>query len=252
MNTDLKILKIYKDIDNVIKDYFTKIENDIVECIEKESDYANEFFINEINRLSQNIVNNIDENILENINSVYNSTIESIEEKFSSMLCIATERFCQEEKIFICEFRKLFFEKKHINYFDKRCDYYKNLCLNTIIEFIDVNKFYILDNAINSSIELIKYIDSLDLLEIIFGNTDIRNEKEFIKNNDFKSLKYLELNKLAEKHGFKFKRQSATSHAIYSNKDGKIVIIPQHKIGKGLQIKIMKNIGIWNLESKKE
>lgn len=63
---------------------------------------------------------------------------------------------------------------------------------------------------------------------------------------DFEELKYIsdykELNKVAETKGYSFVRCSG-DHGIFKNDDGKIVVIPQGRsIGKGLSIKIQKDL----------
>lgn len=53
---------------------------------------------------------------------------------------------------------------------------------------------------------------------------------------------YKELNKVAEINGYNFVRCSG-DHGIFKNDDGKIVVIPQGRsIGKGLSIKIQKDL----------
>ena len=53
---------------------------------------------------------------------------------------------------------------------------------------------------------------------------------------------FRELNRLAENRGYKYVRSNG-DHAIFRNKDGYVVVIPQGRsIGKGLSIKIQKTI----------
>lgn len=97
--------------------------------------------------------------------------------------------------------------------------------------------------------EVVKVIDSLkSLIYAEDNNTEYENNKDILcrineKFSDYntKILGYKELNKLANKAGYTFDRQKG-DHATFV-KDGKIIVIPQGRtIGKGLSIKIQKDI----------
>lgn len=86
-----------------------------------------------------------------------------------------------------------------------------------------------------------------DIISLVNRCINEDKDKDKIKPTDkqvFTQYKYTELNKIAKDNGYHLNRVTG-GHGIFINKDGKVVIIPQGRdIGKGLQIKILKNIGI--------
>ena len=86
-----------------------------------------------------------------------------------------------------------------------------------------------------------------DIISLVNRCINEEKDKDKIKPTDkqvFTQYKYTELNKIAKDNGYHLNRVTG-GHGIFINKDGKVVIIPQGRdIGKGLQIKILKNIGI--------
>ncbi len=105
-----------------------------------------------------------------------------------------------------------------------------------IIHFINYESKLTLGENLNTMDDIISLV-----------NRCINKDKDKIKPTDkqvFTQYKYTELNKIAKDNGYHLNRVTG-GHGIFINKDGKVVIIPQGRdIGKGLQIKILKNIGI--------
>ena len=115
----------------------------------------------------------------------------------------------------------------------------------------------LISNNYSKIIHFINYESKLTLGENLNTMDDIislvnicineEKDKDKIKPTDkqvFTQYKYTELNKIAKDNGYHLNRVTG-GHGIFINKDGKVVIIPQGRdIGKGLQIKILKNIGI--------
>lgn len=110
--------------------------------------------------------------------------------------------------------------------------------------FLDIESFVDNNNAV-----MLDYIKSNEKIpELLDPFDDWANEtkKDIIesKNKIFTHYKYKELNKLATDNGFNLNRVTG-GHGIFVNDNGLVVVIPQGRdIGKGLQIKILKNIGI--------
>lgn len=70
----------------------------------------------------------------------------------------------------------------------------------------------------------------------------IEKVKSKVKKGVFIDKSPEEYNKMAVEKGFEFNRQTG-GHRIFSNVEGEIVVIPQHgALGKGLQLKILKDI----------
>lgn len=102
--------------------------------------------------------------------------------------------------------------------------------------------------------EVVKVIDNLKSLIYADDNNNVEQEdnkdilcriNEKFSDCNTKILGYKELNKLANKAGYTFDRQKG-DHATFV-KDGKIIVIPQGRpIGKGLSIKIQKDINRLN------
>ncbi len=105
-----------------------------------------------------------------------------------------------------------------------------------IIHFINYESKLTLGENLNTMDDIISLV-----------NRCINKDKDKIKPTDkqvFTQYKYTELNKIAKDNGYHLNRVTG-GHGIFISKDGKVVIIPQGRdIGKGLQIKILKNIGI--------
>lgn len=99
-----------------------------------------------------------------------------------------------------------------------------------------------------SKLTLGKNLNTMDdIISLVNRCINEDKDKDKIKPTDkqvFTQYKYTELNKIAKDNGYHLNRVTG-GHGIFINKDGKVVIIPQGRdIGKGLQIKILKNIGI--------
>lgn len=109
-----------------------------------------------------------------------------------------------------------------------------------IIHFINYESKLTLGKNLNTMDDIISLVNRCI-------NEDKDKDKDKIKPTDkqvFTQYKYTELNKIAKDNGYHLNRVTG-GHGIFINKDGKVVIIPQGRdIGKGLQIKILKNIGI--------
>ena len=119
--------------------------------------------------------------------------------------------------------------------------------------------YYIFEEELDDTFlrELISYLKiEIDAASRSQENIDIKDVYiEVLLENDlainkidysYKQPKtYLELSKLAEENGFKFCRQSKTSHAIYKNISNKIVVIPNKGssvVPIGTQLQILKRI----------
>lgn len=102
---------------------------------------------------------------------------------------------------------------------------------------------------VNKSIHNLKMLSKIvekydnEYLSInVVSMNDIINEKEKNGIKYEKIFNYKELNKLATSNLFEYKYSNG-SHQIFENKNTKkIVVIPAHEIGKGLSIKIQKQI----------
>lgn len=71
-----------------------------------------------------------------------------------------------------------------------------------------------------------------------------KSDLDATKSKIFTHYKYQELNKLATDNGFILNRITG-GHGIFINDSGLVTVIPQGRdIGKGLQIKILKSLGI--------
>lgn len=109
-----------------------------------------------------------------------------------------------------------------------------------IQSFVNNNNSVMLDYIKNDSRHK-EFLDSFDE----WAN-DTKQDIIESKNKIFTHYKYKELNKLATDYGFVLNRVTG-GHGIFINTNGQIVVIPQGRdIGKGLQIKILKSIGIRN------
>lgn len=85
----------------------------------------------------------------------------------------------------------------------------------------------------------VMYENNLENVE--FKSNEIINE-QLTTPREYKHRSWRELNALAIDNGYELDRCNG-DHAIYINKDGKVVIIPQGRdIGKGLQIAILKDM----------
>ncbi|WP_297521862.1 type II toxin-antitoxin system HicA family toxin [uncultured Clostridium sp.] len=75
---------------------------------------------------------------------------------------------------------------------------------------------------------------------------DTEEDLHKTKSKIFTHYKYQELNKIATDNGFILNRITG-GHGIFINNSGLVTVIPQGRdIGKGLQIKILKSIGVRN------
>ncbi|MGL5066909.1 MAG: type II toxin-antitoxin system HicA family toxin [Sarcina sp.] len=115
--------------------------------------------------------------------------------------------------------------------------------------FLDIQSFIDTNNTI-----IADYLDNKLHHENLMSTKDdflhwINETKEDLnttKNKIFTHYKYQDLNKIAEKNGFKLNRVTG-GHGIFINNKGLVTVIPQgHDIGKGLQLKILKSIGVRN------
>ncbi|MGL4454228.1 MAG: type II toxin-antitoxin system HicA family toxin [Sarcina sp.] len=74
--------------------------------------------------------------------------------------------------------------------------------------------------------------------------TETKSDLNTTKNKIFTHYKYQELNKIATNNGFTLNRVTG-GHGIFINNVGIVTVIPQGRdIGKGLQIKILKSLGV--------
>lgn len=118
----------------------------------------------------------------------------------------------------------------------------EELCKKLLAESIDCQYSDILSCIKNSpnKIEILTVLNSILKInkkaKLTENNLDL-----FESNHEFKFRSHKDLNILAKNNGFNYLRSNG-DHAIFSNNIGKIVIIPQRAIGKGLQIKILKQI----------
>lgn len=118
-----------------------------------------------------------------------------------------------------------------------------------IQSFINNNNRIIMDSIKNNTAPFNKgnNINNSDATKI-FDDLINSTQQDILstKNRIFTHYKYKELNNIAIDNGFILNRVSG-GHGIFINDTGKIVVIPQGRdIGKGLQIKILKRIGVRN------
>lgn len=96
--------------------------------------------------------------------------------------------------------------------------------------------------SIDNSTELVVQInkDNLDVHKSV--NEELLNDKYLDKSYRIRHIdSYKTLHDFAIDSGYTLKRYHG-SHGIYENEAGKVIPIPQHKIGKGLSIHIQKCI----------
>lgn len=93
----------------------------------------------------------------------------------------------------------------------------------------------------NKSININLKNKNMSLKKTLAISTEDKDNSENYKV--FKMRSFKELNDLAIQNGFEFTRQRG-DHAIFRNSNGYITVIPQRTIGKGLQIEILKQIGV--------
>lgn len=119
----------------------------------------------------------------------------------------------------------------------------KSACATLVLSFLDdvydniENQYYeiaCISYNMKSKVEKEEVLESLcDLIED--EPNDNKGTYKFIDD-------YKELNSLAESNGYVYIR-SKGDHGIYKNKKGEVVVIPQGRvIGKGLSIRIQKDI----------
>lgn len=109
----------------------------------------------------------------------------------------------------------------------------------------------ITDDIIKSCINLLPVAKDLDedfckVLDTILHKASLENPRKDVEQEVRGNYKYIEnpieLSSLAQDKGYTYERSNG-DHAIYKNKDGLVVIIPQGRnIGKGLSIRIQKDI----------
>lgn len=110
--------------------------------------------------------------------------------------------------------------------------------------FLDIQSFINNNNTV--MLEHIKNDKKNQEFLDSFDNWANENKKDILesKNKIFTHYKYKELNKIAINNGFVLNRVTG-GHGIFVNEKGLVVVIPQGRdIGKGLQIRILKSIGI--------
>lgn len=87
-----------------------------------------------------------------------------------------------------------------------------------------------------------------DVLDDVYNylvNEKEQNKPDLIKKKEVRNYiaSYRELNKIANKNNFEYIRSNG-DHGIFKRFDGRTVVIPQGRdIGKGLSLKIQKNLG---------
>ena len=87
------------------------------------------------------------------------------------------------------------------------------------------------------------YVNTIEPEDNDFSDDSTEELIETTKSlKDFKIRSYRELNDMAIQKGFQFTRQRG-DHAVFTNSNGYITVIPQRSIGKGLQLQILKQIG---------
>lgn len=93
--------------------------------------------------------------------------------------------------------------------------------------------------AINEEINKVEKIlkDKHDEIE------STKNIEEISKTQTKKIFNYKEMDRLIKANGYEPVRQTG-DHKIYSNVNGKSIPVPQHILGKGLSVKIQKQISL--------
>ncbi|NMM64376.1 addiction module toxin, HicA family [Clostridium sp. P21] len=109
--------------------------------------------------------------------------------------------------------------------------------LNTVVDEV-MNPYKV---AINEEINKVEKIlkNKHDEIE------SAKNIEEISKTQTKKIFDYKEMDKLIKLNGFEPIRQTG-DHKIYSNVNGKSIPVPQHVLGKGLSVKIQKQILLTN------
>lgn len=264
-----KFVDFMTPIEIIMRDLFNDLSNEIMIRYDEvyKSKNSDKFYNNislisdsEIHRLYDEIENKIlkdgkiildNSDTLDSVSNIYKLYLKNLEKivlkasKFKILPVINHLEFIQiDTKNFINNIVHSVFIESFELYKDEMDRYFLD-----IQSFIDNNNRIILESIKDESSSSNK-LNNFDITNMakIFDDLIKSTQDDILatKNRIFTHYKYKELNNIAINNGFILNRVSG-GHGIFINDSGKIVVIPQGRdIGKGLQIKILKRIGVRN------
>ncbi|MGL4990674.1 MAG: type II toxin-antitoxin system HicA family toxin [Sarcina sp.] len=262
-----KFVDFMTPIEDIIQDLFNDLSREIMRRYEEVykttnlSDLKKNLKLisnDEIHKLYEDIENEIlssgkiileKSNTFDDIYTIYNNYLTDLEKvvmkaaKFKILAIINHLEFIQlDTKNYINNIVQSI-SKEAFDLYSEEMDRY----------FLDTQSFVnnnnlIMKDYLKKQTEILDTDKLIDIDDIIktFDSWILKTDEEIkeSKNKIFTHYRYQELNKLAQDNGYMLTRVTG-GHGIFINDTGLVVVIPQGRdIGKGLQIRILKSIGL--------
>ena len=253
-----KFVDFMTPIENIIRDLFSELFSEIqIRYSEIFKSIDLETFNKNLNFISFDEFNSLSRSIEEKIIDASKIIIEK-SETFDSIASIYAI-YLKNVEILALRAAKLknLYLIHQIEFIQKDTKFYVSNLLHSInIEAFDLysedmDRYFLdLHSFINNNNEVILEHINADTKKTKFApllnewTNEIKCSINHSKHKIFTQYKYKEINKIALNNGFILNRVTG-GHGIFINNLGKVVVIPQGRdIGKGLQIKILKSIGV--------
>lgn len=236
----MNLIKMVNKNEDLAKDKIYQIITEFFNLIEKKTNQVNDSILENINNIvlieaKQNIPTREGDVIID----LGGDLCDMYEDCLVRILAIVDfkifpknliKHIRTQANINLLERRRLFLIKK-----------YSNILRNLAIELFnnltkDIKEFLEENNPLNQ--DNTDIIEQSQEIQELPGNTEFNNSK----NKLHKIFDYKLLERVAETNGYEYKWTNG-SHKIFEHfKSNKIIVIPAHKIGLGLSIKIQKQI----------